>query len=49
MFDPINFFHLAQQLVKGNEASVRTSISRAYYASFLTARDKLRLKLSKVL
>ena len=45
MFDPINFFHLAQQLVKGNEASVRTSISRAYYASFLTARDKLRLKL----
>ena len=45
MFDPINFFHLAQQLIKGDEASVRTSISRAYYASFLIARDELGLKL----
>ncbi|MDI6916846.1 MAG: hypothetical protein QMC80_03525 [Thermoplasmatales archaeon] len=45
MFDPINFFHLAQQLIKGDEASVRTSISKAYYASFLIARDKLGLKL----
>ncbi len=50
MFDPINFFQLAQRLVEGNEAEIRTSISRAYYASFLISRDKigLRLKIPEV-
>ncbi len=46
MFDPINFFKLAQHMVEGSEAEIRTSISRAYYASFLIVRDKLGLKVS---
>ena len=45
MFNPIHFLHLAKKLAKGNEASVRTSISRSYYSSFLIARAKLGLEL----
>ena len=45
MFDPIDFFHLAKELINEDEASIRTSIGRAYYASFLITRDKLGLRL----
>ena len=46
MFDPVDFLHLAEKLMKErNEASIRTSISRAYYASFLIAKDKLSIML----
>jgi len=45
MFDPLNFLNLAEKLAeKDEEAHLRTAISRAYYASFLIARDKLRIK-----
>jgi hypothetical protein len=39
-----DFFHLASQAIKDTESSegaLRTAISRAYYAVFLTARDQL--------
>ena len=45
MFDPIDFLHLAKRLMPGDKASVRKSVSRAYYASFLMARDKIGLDL----
>ena len=45
MFDPLDFFKLAKELAGGDEASIRTSIGRAYYASFLIARDRLELEL----
>ncbi|MFQ6089637.1 MAG: hypothetical protein ACE5K0_12160 [Candidatus Methanofastidiosia archaeon] len=45
MFDPLDFFKLAKELAVGDEASIRTSIGRAYYASFLITRDKLELEL----
>ena len=43
MFDPANFLPLARKLAGGDEASARTSVGRAYYASFLIAREKLDL------
>lgn len=43
MFDSIDFFRLAKKIINEDEASVRTSIGRAYYASFLIARGKLGL------
>lgn len=45
MFDPVDFLHLAKKLISGDEASLRTAVSRAYYASFLLARDRLGLSL----
>lgn len=48
MFDPIHFFSLARKLATGDEASVRTSVSRAYYSSFLVAREKLGLSRERV-
>ena len=43
MFDPVQFFNLASQLCSPSaaEAYLRTSIGRCYYASFLTARERL--------
>ena len=43
MFDPPQFFSLAQKLASGDEVSVRTSVSRAYYSAFLVAREELGL------
>jgi uncharacterized protein (UPF0332 family) len=43
MFDPVDFLHLAKKLLSGDEASLRTAVSRAYCASFLLARDRLGL------
>jgi len=43
-FDPDMFFRLAGSIVrdpKSDDAELRTAISRAYYAVFLTARDAL--------
>lgn len=42
MFDPVGFFQLAEDLhgsQTSNEAHIRSAISRAYYASFLCARN----------
>lgn len=39
MFNPSDFLDLARELVKNNEAKIRTAVGRAYYASFLTARN----------
>jgi len=45
MFDPLEFLRLAYDLKKiQNEAELRTSIGRAYYATFLYAREWLRAK-----
>lgn len=43
MFDPSNFFSLASQLCvsSSSESELRTSIGRSYYASFLSARERL--------
>ena len=43
MFDPREFFNLASQFcsLSADEAHLRTSISRSYYASFLTTRERL--------
>ena len=43
MFDPERFLALASRLVQrgGEEEDYRCAVSRAYYACFLTARDKL--------
>lgn len=44
MFDPLNFLKLAKKLAeKKDEASRRTSIGRAYYSAFLSARDKFKI------
>jgi uncharacterized protein (UPF0332 family) len=40
-FDPLQFLDLAQAIASGEEAYTRTSISRAYYAIFLKARENL--------
>ena len=43
-FDPQRFLILAGQLGNStDEASLRAAVSRAYYAIFLIARDKLRV------
>src|SRR5687767_14670730 len=42
IFDPGEFWRLANDLSKnGDEASLRSSISRAYYACHLVARDQM--------
>ncbi|WP_017662604.1 HEPN domain-containing protein [Baaleninema simplex] len=47
-FDGKNFLVLAEKILKNSqfpsEASYRTSISRAYYAVFLTAREYIKVK-----
>ncbi len=51
-FDPKNFLELSEQLYTDQnyyhirEAALRTTISRAYYAIFLTMRELVRKKLS---
>lgn len=50
-FNPTDFLKLAEQLHKDDkyqhviQAALRTSISRAYYAAFLTVRETIRVKL----
>jgi len=45
MFDPLDFLRLAYDLERiSKEAEIRTSIGRAYYATFLYAREWLRDK-----
>src|SRR3972149_7082703 len=41
MFNPSDFLDLARELGKSSEARIRTSMGRAYYASFLTVRNSL--------
>lgn len=45
-FDPALFLRLAEKLAElaEDEAWHRTSVSRAYYACFLKAREALRLR-----
>jgi hypothetical protein len=43
MFDPLRFFLLARKLARGDEASIRTAVNRAYYSSFLVARERLKI------
>ena len=42
MFDPVDFYHLASKLHTdaSDESTLRSSVSRAYYAAFLWAREK---------
>ena len=40
-FGPADFLSLAFTLRNGDEASRRSAVSRAYYASFLHARERL--------
>ena len=44
--DPLAFLKLAQELANRDEKEVRlrTAVGRAYYALFLIARDKLRIR-----
>jgi len=45
MFNALDFLDLAEELKSANdEAKIRTSIGRAYYATFLYAREWLRAK-----
>jgi uncharacterized protein (UPF0332 family) len=45
MFDPLDFLPVAYALKnEADEAKIRTSIGRAYYAAFLYAREWLRAK-----
>ncbi len=41
MFNPSDFLDLAMEIGNDSEARIRTSIGRAYYASFLIVRDAL--------
>jgi len=41
LFDPLGYLDLAHELASGDEAKMRTSVNRAYYALFLRARDAL--------
>ncbi len=45
-FDPRSFLRLAEQLAQddNDEASLRTAVGRAYYATFLQARDRLGIR-----
>ena len=44
-FDPNDFLTLARTLaVPPTEAGLRTSVGRAYYATFLVVRDKTRVR-----
>jgi uncharacterized protein (UPF0332 family) len=42
VFDPVDFYHLASKLHTdaSDESALRSSVSRAYYAAFLWAREK---------
>lgn len=40
MFDPADFLRLAEEMSAGDEARLRTAVSRAYYAVFLLARQR---------
>lgn len=50
-FNPTDFLKLAEQLCRDDryqhviQAALRTSISRAYYAAFLTVREIVKVKL----
>jgi uncharacterized protein (UPF0332 family) len=44
MFDPFDFLDLAKELGVNNEAKIRTAVGRAYYASFLIARNAFAIK-----
>ncbi|MCD6093285.1 MAG: hypothetical protein J7J51_00600 [Candidatus Omnitrophica bacterium] len=45
MFDPLDFLKLAEELISfGDEARLRTAVSRAYYGAFLFSREWLRAK-----
>jgi uncharacterized protein (UPF0332 family) len=48
VFDPVRFFLLARKLATGDESALRTSVSRAYYASFLVARERLGLSHERI-
>ena len=51
-FDWSEYLHLARQLAENptsREASLRSAISRAYYAAFCTARNHLRDKESRAI
>lgn len=46
-FAPRDFFTIAQTVVSDypdSEAALRTGVGRAYYATFLEAREKLRIR-----
>jgi hypothetical protein len=43
-FNPERFLDVANNLAKDeDEASLRSAVGRAYYATFITARDRLRI------
>jgi uncharacterized protein (UPF0332 family) len=45
-FTAVEFYHLACELreaANGDDAKLRSAISRAYYAAFLVARDKANI------
>jgi uncharacterized protein (UPF0332 family) len=45
-FTAVDFYHLACELrasANGDDAKLRSAISRAYYAAFLVARDKANI------
>ena len=44
MFNPSDFLDLAIEIGMNNEAKVRTAVGRAYYASFLTARNAMAIE-----
>ncbi len=48
MFAPVDFFYLARELhyspIKPLDASYRSCVNRAYYAAFLAAREKAKIK-----
>jgi uncharacterized protein (UPF0332 family) len=47
VFDPLDFLKLAEELSsETDEASWRTSISRAYYSMFLLAREEVKKRVS---
>jgi hypothetical protein len=45
IFDPIEFYRIAEFLAgqDSSEASLRTAVSRMYYAAFLASRDSLQV------
>lgn len=44
MFNPVEFLVVASGLKGGEEAGIRTCVSRCYYACFLVARDQFNLE-----
>jgi uncharacterized protein (UPF0332 family) len=47
MLDPSDFLELATELGTNDEARIRTAVGRAYYASFLTARNAFAIEEKK--